>query len=411
MKKHFYLLVLTACIISCGNVDNKTKDDSLIHIKIEKPDVSHLEPLLLSEFIDSIEYIQLETTNDCLMPYHGLGRKVLIDCLLIFYDRYSILTFNAVSGKFLNKIGKKGQGPGEYVQIQDLCIDKDNNRIVLKDSGKQAILTYNYEGKYLGNISFENIEESIFTNCLYSVSLADIDDQYMVYIDNNHIPAEYACQSNEIIVYDYKNKNILHTESNKMGGTYNRFNRKITGIQNMAKYDNKLFYKSFYNDTLYIIQRERGINPFAIIDLGRYKLPTEFILSENSHSEILGKIQINSIYIDNKNILFECYCVNDENLKDIMSFICKFETETKKLTYHSNLMNDIDGGQNSNLEGLSLGCWYVIPPDEIKNENKKYVCSLLNKSELKHPELKDKFERMQEARDPDDNPLIMILHK
>ncbi|MDR3308696.1 MAG: 6-bladed beta-propeller, partial [Tannerella sp.] len=36
------------------------------YIKIDRPDVSSLKPLRLSEIADSITYVQLETIDDCL---------------------------------------------------------------------------------------------------------------------------------------------------------------------------------------------------------------------------------------------------------------------------------------------------------------------------------------------------------
>jgi hypothetical protein len=47
----------------------------------------------------------------------------------------------------------------------------------------------------------------------------------------------------------------------------------------------------------------------------------------------------------------------------------------------------------------------AVIPDEY--DEKKVS---LDKSDLKYPELKDKFEIMQKQRTDDDNPLLMLLH-
>lgn len=79
------------------------------------------------------------------------------------------------------------------------------------------------------------------------------------------------------------------------------------------------------------------------------------------------------------------------------------------------MVNDIDGGANIYNSGLyassfSSGIAAVRPSVEVPEANKHLLLSSLEKSELKYPELKDKYEEMQKKRDWDDNPLLMILH-
>lgn len=284
-------MILLVCFFSCGSrenkKDNKKEGTSLIHIKIEKIDVSSLQPLKLSEFVDSIGYFQLETTSECLLPYYGAKYTFRVDNFLFLGDLHSILKFDVTTGKFIGKIGNRGQGPEEYVQIENICIDKDNKRIIVKDGGnRQKLLTYNYEGNYLGQIKFDDTEGSLFTTCFYTLTLKDIDSQYMIFIANM-MTAEQACQPNEVIVYDYKNKKVLHTSPNLLSGTYNRHSSSTSGIRNSTRYDDKLYHKSFYNDTLYSIDKAKGINPFAVIDLGDRKLPDEFFLSKDPRSILL----------------------------------------------------------------------------------------------------------------------------
>ena len=59
---------------------------------------------------------------------------------------------------------------------------------------------------------------------------------------------------------------------------------------------------------------------------------------------------------------------------------------------------------NGNIKN---GKAYAFTESELKILN----FALKDKSELKYQELRDKLKLMQEARDPDDNPMVMILHK
>lgn len=415
MKKSIYLSVLFVCFISCGSTENKKENEdekkvpSLFHVKIEKPDVSSLQPLRLSEFADSIEYLQLETTDKCLLPYYGTANMSRQGNSLFISELHTILRFDAVTGKFICKIGNKGQGPQEYIQINNVRVDEDNNRVIVKAGYKKELMMYTYEGKYLGQINLDDMEEARFPSCYYALSLVDIDSQYMIFIAEI-MSAEQACQPHEVIVYDYKNKKTRHTLPNRMGGVFERHTTNMNGMQGGTRYDGKLFHKSFYNDTLYAVDKEKGIQPYAIIDLGQRKLPVEVVFSKKQYAEKTGKIVINNMFINRNCILLQCQLFNDDTLKDISSFLCKYDVNTGSLTYHSYLLNDIDGGPNIlGINHLSRKIVCIPPSDVIDEKAKKVFFSTLDKSELKYPELKDKFEHMQESRNSDDNPLLMML--
>lgn len=417
MKRYVYLLTLCIYIISCGNTEEKRKgthikeEPSLIHIKIDKTDISSLPFLKLSEFVDSIVYLQLETTEKCLLPYDGIGYNHIfqIENSLFLGDIHSIFKFDATTGKFIGNIGHRGQGPKEYIQIQNICIDKDNNRIIVKDQTKRNLIMYNYNGKYLGRINLDNMKEVEYTTCYYSLSLLDIDSQYMIFTAQ-FMPVSYACQPNEVIVYDYKNQKVVHTLPNLMEGIYKRHSNHMNGMRTDTKCDDKLYHKSFYNDTLYTIHKEKGINPLAVIDLGSKKLPNEVFFLKDGLSKIFGKLLINDIYANDNYIILECFIPHESKKSDY--FLCKYNIATQKLTYHQPLLvNDIDGGQNIYLiNQLSRKIEYVLPSETIDKEYKDSYFSTLDKTELKYPKLKDRFEYLQKNRNLDDNPLLMILY-
>lgn len=414
-KKIICSILALSGLVSCvnGNNSGESAEDknALIQFKINKPDIASLQSLRLSEFVDSIEYVQLEATNDCLLPYYGRN-KIRADNLLFDYNLSDILEFDITTGKYLRHIGSRGQGPNEYVQIQNVRIDADNKRIIIKERSKESMLTFDYEGKPLGKMSFDDTL-SLFTSCFYSLSLIDIDKQYMVYT-TELIPAKVACHPYEVIVYDYVNKKLLHSIPNRIVYEDTRFTMNMAGMQTITKHDKQIFYRSFYNDTLYLIDKEEGIRPYAVIDFGSRKLPLEVCFSRNGMSEIAGKMLINNIYKNNDCLLMSCQVYYDAKLDDVGFFICKYDIATKKVTYHSNIVNDIDGGANISVDFLSNnGKGFVTPVSEYegREESIDKAFSNLDKSELKYPALKDKFEAMQSKRDPDDNPLIMILHK
>jgi hypothetical protein len=333
------------------------------------------------------------------------------DNFLFYSERGPVYKFDATTGHFLRQIGEIGQGPGEYIGLRNAFIDKDNNKIIVQDVGKQDLLVYDYDGHYIDKIQLT--KDSIFAKYAYSPMLIDIDSQYMVY-KTEFMPAANARQPYEVMVSDYKNGKIIHSIPNRLGGKYEGSVR-FQGFLLILKQSDIIFYKSFYNDTLYTVHRKEGINPYAIIDLGHRKPADETVFSPKTFRlDIKGNILITGCHINRNCILLNCMLPHTDTFDDSYRFICKYEKATGHMTYHSNIIiNDIDGGFNIGIPDihLSLHNIFSVPfPSDMEESAKKIAFSALDKSELKYPELKDQFEHMQEQRDPDDNPLLMFLH-
>ncbi len=410
--KYIYILFLLFDLLSCHNADRVDNKDTppLYCLKIDKPDFSSLKPMLLSEFVDSIGYVQLETTPDCLLPYDRSG--IIYGDFLFMVDLFSILQFDANTGKFLRQIGRKGQGPGEYVQVNE-AIDKDNNIVYVKSPNRSSsLLSYNFNGDYLGDLQFvDDPEYPTFSNCFYSLRLVYIDNQYAIFTAS-FMPKEQACQPFELIVYDYRNKKIKHALANDMEGVYNRFSVNINGLRTISRNDDGFYYKTFYNDTLYSVDVEKGIEPYAIIDLGTRKYPVDDIF-DNRRVDLakVGKILINSMLINDDCIYLELMFINDGSLRSVSGFLYKFDINTGESSYHSTvILNDIDGGKNTSIRSLLRETDPITPLDMVEEGKEELVFSNVSKSKLKYPELKDKFDMMQSKRDPDDNPLLMKFY-
>ncbi|MDR1224406.1 MAG: 6-bladed beta-propeller [Tannerella sp.] len=406
MKKYFYLFVLIGCI-SCAGKEQSEEPPYFMKIGLPNSILS-LPPLRLSEFADSIEYLQLETTDECLLRHPSI---CLRDDNFLFYSDISRLVykFDATTGHFLGQIGEIGQGPGEYVWMKNAFIDKDNNKIIVQDGGKQDLMVYDYDGHYIDKMLLT--KDSIFTTYAYSTMLIDIDSQYIVY-KARFMPAAGTRQPHEVMVSDYKTGKIIHSIPNRLDGIEGNAGQ-FKGSYLMLKQSDAIFYKSFYNDTLYTVHKKEGINPYAIIDLGSRK-PNGIYFSNDFALALKGSILITGCHINRNCILLNCMLPHTDTFQDVYRFICKYDKATGHLTYHSEkIINDIDGGFNIGVLSLHLSLHNIfsVPfPSDIEESVKDVVFSTLDKSELKYPERKDQFEHMQEQRNPDDNPLLMFLH-
>jgi hypothetical protein len=141
--RNTYIILILVLLIGCKE-NNKTKENELL-IEI---DINQSQKKDISAYTDSVRYIQLQTTDDNLIGH--ISKVFFTEDKVIVADvkEGQILVFDH-KGIFLNKIQKKGNGPGEYTGISRVLFDSDHN-IILK--GGKKILFYNLNGEFIREI-------------------------------------------------------------------------------------------------------------------------------------------------------------------------------------------------------------------------------------------------------------------
>ena len=107
-------------IKKANNVQEVTPiNKSLITISV--PTDLDRSGIKISELLDSVYYVRLETKSNSLIG--EIDELLFCDTTIIVVEkvkRQSVLLFSN-KGKFLRKIGKNGKGAGEYLSIIDVC--------------------------------------------------------------------------------------------------------------------------------------------------------------------------------------------------------------------------------------------------------------------------------------------------
>lgn len=135
MKNKLLIVLILIGVIACNST--KEEEQNMRNITFSETSSSLNQSVLL----ENKRYVQLETTDDCL--FSEITQFSCTSKELFIFDLYtqSVYVFD-YSGKFLRKLHKTGQGPGEYSMITSMLIDEENNLISLVDLG-QRILSYN----------------------------------------------------------------------------------------------------------------------------------------------------------------------------------------------------------------------------------------------------------------------------
>ena len=166
--KHFWIIILVSGCCSCSR--QKTPLLSLKTFYIEKAFNMKQEIVYIDSLCDSISIIPLETSDEILMAGHG--RCYLYNNLLFIHhsgynmnDRLSVFD---LSGKYLRDIGRRGQGPGEYISIMTpIGVFFNNDKVYLIDNRAHAILCYTLNGAFVkkNSISQTTCFRSIYFYC------------------------------------------------------------------------------------------------------------------------------------------------------------------------------------------------------------------------------------------------------
>lgn len=214
----------------------------VLSVSAQKPVVINLakaisespKEIMLNELASGIRYVPLETTDDCLMnnefyimQYTG---EDIITSGIFHFDK---------NGKFLNKIGSKGQGPEEY--LQDLFAFGDWKNKLLYVQNWTTLTCYGFDGTFV---------RSIPTPQLNMGAAGLFDENHILYSNDIY----YADKANPIQLYmvDSQNGKTVskwrgHLEENKKYGMI------LTSRDFMYNYDNSLFYKPALENVIFKI--------------------------------------------------------------------------------------------------------------------------------------------------------------
>jgi len=128
MKTKYYLFILIAlCLFSCGGKNHQSNKLETISIN-----GNIRQTLNFSSFVDTIEFIPLETNNENL-----IGE---VDRIIYRNRKYYLRTTHGMQngklsvfdkvGKYLWGLNKRGDGPGEYNELNDFSITDRGNILI-----------------------------------------------------------------------------------------------------------------------------------------------------------------------------------------------------------------------------------------------------------------------------------------
>ena len=150
------LLLLNIALLGCSsNKKQEPISKSGVPVINLSEDVSTVPSLLLSESAEKLEIVSLEMTDQSML---GEIRRIQVTDHNIWIDHgreFYIYRFSR-SGKFLNKIGSIGQGPGEYTTYSTFLVDEDKKEVYIFSTNIPPLNIYYF-------ITFFTIFQSLYS--------------------------------------------------------------------------------------------------------------------------------------------------------------------------------------------------------------------------------------------------------
>ena len=246
MKTITIISCIILCFVSaCSTTDNKES----VYV-----DIDPKRKVMDSTIFTDREVIFLDCDNpESLL--RGINVIDLYKDVIYVYDkpRMNLLTFSK-DGSYLSKIGRIGQGPGEYVRMCTFCIDRDNEEIIISTDTPSKIMFFSLSGKFIAETKTDDTLYEIVKkgNNLYSSLIINDKYEFAIYtLENHSVKSVKYCETPE--------------------RTFNKENRmQPPGIMLLMSKSDILFTRTFDN-TIYKIANERLV-PHMVLDFGKYNL-------------------------------------------------------------------------------------------------------------------------------------------
>lgn len=234
MKVEILLIIVGIMVISCQEEGAKRSVNS----NVKTIELDSLPTRKVS--IKKHQYIPLENGNDFLLT--GISEVIPHDSLLHIFDQKgkTISTYNLKNSR-IAQIHRIGAGPGEYVDVWDMDVDKNGN-IWLYDLSLMKLIRYTYQK---GELSFK--EYNIGKQCLF----IGVEDSLNIFLGSVYEKGKLAAWLGKMNLSGNKYLHLMKNEE-KFDLPY------ISSTYFFRSKENLFFYKK-HGEYLYLLSSGEAV--------------------------------------------------------------------------------------------------------------------------------------------------------
>ena len=335
--------LLFALATSCNNGSEEPfRVIDRIEHKVELPEVTDSASILYSDLFSDVRYIELNSSsNNSIVSYISKLEITNNNDLIVFdLNNGTIIRYDS-TGNFLNQIGSRGHGHGEFLSPVYVAYDKYRNQVLVTDIYLKKLLFYNLEGK---------LEKAISLQRSFS-AVEVIDSTYLIgYLNYNQTDYNYS-------IINREGKEVTRFEENFLPKEVQPAVTYQFAIRHLD--DGDLLCRSGFSSIIY---RIHGKEIVPYIELApkendwRMERPenVEKVLQKGTMASRLCE----SIVINGKLICSGYIPKYDYNF-------LLYKNLNGEIRYGTNIVNDIKGYKTYDLylQHKGKNIYYVIYPD------------------------------------------------
>lgn len=271
----------------------------------------------------------METRDDNL-----IGR---IDKIIVTNDKFIILDLAIAKkvlvfdhhGKFLNVIGKMGEGPEEYDSPNDIAYDSYNDELLIWCHNKKTIMKFKINGTFVRNIKIDWWVASIYVTGLNS---------YLLYL-NNYTQKNGNVNDYNIQIID-DNGNII---SRMLPYNKDKIVLSPPCLNDFCTFQEELLFSPHYSNTIFKIDMDSAkMRSKYYFDFGKHNIPRSLFNPAVTPGEFDKAIQSNSNYAFNINFMETTSHVVNQFVYKRKIYTCFHSKESGITKYSAHFINDIN---------------------------------------------------------------------
>ena len=395
MRYLFFLI----CVFTLMTCSSKNTTNSIKEVIYDDPftiiDISCLETEKesYSLYVSSVEYIPLETNNNCLIDNYAIISFISSSYIMITnLNEGTIAIFDRKSGLIISRFNAKGRSGKEYLRMGFVTLDEKNKEIFVTDYyALSRCQVYTIEGEYIRTLQFE---EGVKSTEIYN-----FDNESIFVYNSIHFSAKDTTSYCRPFLLVSKQDGHTILELNISVSTKLKSSRLLQNgnVQSIVLPEQKILRDSIgfllapiSSDTIYRLTYDRNVTPILV------RTPSVFDKQPEDRLVLIEKT--------NRYFFFVKYCFDFEKMRIIDQADLFYDLTNKKF-FNANEQIVDQTEQISHQTNIIVGSrgdyleWnirvHLIYADRLKND--------LCKGKL-HGLLKKIAEKINE----DDNPIIAI---
>lgn len=263
MKIRHMLLALPMLLFACNDTQ---QPEILTHIDLTETIAGDAQKIPLNDWAKNIRFVPLETNDDILIKYISMVYQRGDQFLVSHGDRVSLFDYE---GKYLYDIGSKGQGPTNFISVNNVTLHND---LIYIHETQNRIKAYDWKGNFVKKMELPAKSNGLIT--------MEGKEEMLAYVPNllGDEPTRFYLLQGEEVMDSVTNPFIYPKAAFSQ-----MFFPEFQPTQGTLK-----GFLELHSDTLYKVNEKWETSPYMVINIGKYQ-PTR----EERYGVVLADVRKN----------------------------------------------------------------------------------------------------------------------